>query len=600
MKLVIVLAALLLAPLAPMSFAAGATPPGCAAGPVADAARALVHPGASVERLDVVAGFDSALVLAPLVYPGVPHRLVEARGLWCGVEGLNAAWRLDGRAADPEALASAFAQLAGAPWMRDVDVTSASLAAPGVVALSTHAPLNGIVAEWRVVVGPRGVAGASLLSKELGVRAERFEWEGLVAMPGFAREWRLGASGALEATEPLLREPPTPAVTIYDRMSDGFRIKYDLGGVVGLCPDPGVETGVQPVDVCSLTRRLVRENYEEFLSWGLQKGWSRAMGVVYIDDSTAASCFACVYISQEFQIHIHTAILPYLRASGYAYEDDAAAYSNVLGHEMFHNFQSAYYKPGDAYMAGAYTEGLARFQETLHEYSAASHQPESLVYADDANGCNDEIDSTTSRPFEFPEQSPVQWAGGGATLASGPATSQSYSACGFWMSWYGQHGLAGLQGLLLASRDQKQKEGWDEVKGTIEQATGAPVDGDLAAYARSLLTGDGLAWGPAAGEGDAIDWGVYLQRWQAPTLQPGGAWTLTLEDGGMMAARLRVDGVVSVEGEGVRLYLVRDDGALSTVAEAPSGQAVAVGSDAVWAVAVLPGVGETEAALSFA
>ena len=117
--------------------------------------------------------------------------------------------------------------------------------------------------------------------------------------------------------------------------------------------DSGVDSGVHRVDIVRDTMRAIKLNYEEYLSWGLKKGWESRTdavlpdrGFVYINDALSAYCLACVFIADDFQIHFISEVRDRAQALGYSYPDEIKAFNDVLGHEMFHNFQNAYNNPG--------------------------------------------------------------------------------------------------------------------------------------------------------------------------------------------------------------------------------------------------------------
>ena len=547
--------------------AAPLAPPGCFAGPVDAAARELVHPGAEVAGVDEL----GALVLAPIVFPGVRHRLVEHDGLWCDAQ--RAANLLGSGTAVERA--SVFATTAAAPWFDGVTVLDARETLPGVVELTTHARTNGILATWIVRVDGQGVRDATWTATAIAVEPFEAEIEGLTALPGLARSYARAPTGLVELTEPILPQTPSPTSSVFatDTYSDGFRITFHLA-TTQFFP-----TAAEPLPTDEL-RAVTRENYEEYLSWGLHKGWSSNLGHVYLNDAVAAQCIACVFIAQDFNIHISSAVVPILAVLVPAtYPDDRAAFSTVVGHEMFHNFQNAYSKPSNGvFMGGAYSEGLARFTEALHTYSVVSHQPDSLVYSSTGNGCNAELGAQFGTPL----------------LQDGPATGQSYSACDFWLSFYGQHGLDGLVGVLEASPVHRHKTGWDEIKSVVEDAIDAPVDDTLAHFAAAMSTGAGLTWAPAVGPGPTLDWNEYLLGWPMTNLNPGGSVTTRLTDGGMLGARVTVDGILTSDEPAAALYVVRDDGTFTRVSSGASVDAPAR------VVAIFPGLGEISPRLSYA
>lgn len=559
------LALLLLFPLTAIA-SQGTPPPGCAEGPV-EAAIAQLFPGASLGTVDEL----GAIALLPIVVPGVRARLVEAGGAWCDAQ------RAFNHVAEgsPVEVASAYARVAAAPWFDGVTILDASETLPGLVSLTTHARTNGVVAEWLVLVDGAGIQQATLTATRFAVAPFDAQIEGFTALPGFTRTFTRDADGLLVPSQPLVPDVSVPRVQriAIDRMSDGFEIifRYGPGGL------PNYPT-VDEVGPTGIIRAVTAENYAEFLSWGFTKGWSRSQGDVFVDDEVALSCLACVFIGLDFNIHISSAVTEALSALGYRYDDPRAAMSTVIGHEMYHNFQNRYARPaGGVNMGGAYSEGMARFQETLHDYSEITHQPDSLVYATDANGCNDELGTQT----------------GAATLATGPATRQSYSACDFWLTFYGEHGIAGVREAMLVSATHRPKTGWDEMKSIVEDVTNAPIDDDLARFAGSILTGARLTWGPAAGAGPALDWNAHLDGWVIPTLAPGGSVTQGIADGGMMGARVDVDGVVTVNTTAVKLYVIDTAGTPTPIASGASVDAPA------WVIAIRPGTGAATPTLSY-
>lgn len=544
-----------------------AAPPGCARGSL-DAALSQLFPAATLVREDEL----GALALLPVIEPGIRVRLVPGDGVWCDAQrAFNVV-----ASGTPIEVATAYAKVAAAPWFDGVSVTDARETLPGVVVLTTHARTNGVVADWTVVTDARGIVGASFTAVAFAVAPFDPVIEGYTALPGFSRSFARDEAGLLLSAQPLVPATDVPRVqrVAIDRMSDGFEIVFRYGpGALPFYPT------VDELGPTGVIRAVAAENYEEFLSWGLTKGWSRNQGDIYVDDDIALQCLACVFIGLDFNIHVFSGVTQALAQLGYSYPDERAAMATVIGHEMFHNFQNRYSRPvGGVNMGGSFSEGMARFQETLHAYSGVSHQPDSLVYARDANGCNDELG--------------VQ--GGQPNLASGPATAQSYSACDFWLTFYGQQGIAGIRAALAASPAHRPKAGWDELRAIVQDAAGAPVEDTLARFAASLLTGAGLTWGPAAGVGASHDWNTYLLGWPAGTLAPGGSLTQTLVDGGMMGARVTIDGTLSVNTTAVKLYVIDDAGTPTPIVSGASVDAPA------WVVAIDPAVGSANVKLSYA
>lgn len=590
--------------LVPSLPASGSPPVGCSGGTAAAAARALVHPGAEVTDVGEVAGFRSALVLEPLVYPGVRHRLIQAGSYWCDAGGFNSAWRLAGRPDDALEMASAYVRIAPAAFFDGVTVRSVRAVAPGVVSLETHALTNGITAEWTVTVDAAGVRTATWTTTGLAVRPFTAQWEGVSALPGLRRAYRRAPDGSLAMTQALFSEltaespgPFTEGVT-----ADEFTIRLSFGDTHA-SPTPGMDTGNEIVDRPRIILKMLLDNYQEFYDWGLRKGWIGSpwgqdlledVGYVYFDSAISAYCWACVFIREDFNIHISSAVVQILEALGWEYPDENDALANVLGHEMVHNFQNAYYKPtqNNASTSTSFSEGTARFQESIHAYSGVSHQPRSLIYhtgRDDIPGISLAANSCNG------------WDGSNieASFAGGPFTGKSYNACYFWLSWYPRHGTAGIVDLFEAMHDHATRPGHEEVIGALQQATGGTFADDLAAFAQASITGKGYEWAAPGTEEPVRDWGVHLDRW-SPAMLEGTEWSRTIGNGGVTAREIGTGGYAS-SSDGTLLYVVRDDGATATRTLVDQSDEVAdvveppAEGERVWLVAVYPQLGSTAA-----
>ncbi|HEX9892220.1 MAG TPA: hypothetical protein VGB28_09190 [Actinomycetota bacterium] len=576
--------------------AASAAPAGCTDEGLGKAARTLVHPDAEVVQVDSVAGFPSALVLEPLIYPGVRHRLIQAGGVWCEASALSEAWRLAGRPDDGLALARAFAQLAGTANFDGVTVRSAAQVAPGLYTVRTHALTNGITAAWSIAVDGQGVRQARWTATGFAVRPFVAETEGLTALPGLVRTYRRTATGRVLQQEPVLPqtaaipEPITEAFT-----ADDFLIRISASES-GISPNAGQDTGVFDVDFYRMARDGALTSYNEFHGWGFRKGWSSNLGVIWVDNSTGAQCLACVVRSATFNIHVTQRVLEALEALGFTYPDDRKALATVLGHEMYHNWQNRYGQPDFNSRHSSFSEGTARMQETTHSYSDVSYQTNSLIYSTGreipgvslaANSCNG-------------------WDGANrdTSFAQGPFTGKSYNACYFWLTWYGTHGPAGQLALLQSMKTAQLVGGdWPEQKAGIEGATGQPILGDLAVFARASLSGHGYTWGPGAGTGPAIDWGTYLDRWQPPSLAAGATMpNTTIQHGGMVARKITEGGYPSLASNRTEtaLAVVRstEEGATEEILEPGVCIEPPVAGEDMWLVAIHPITGSASVSMS--
>lgn len=570
--------------------AAADAPTGCSSEAPEAATTTLVAPRARIVERAPVAGFETVLALDPYVQPGIRHRLIAAGGFWCdATTAFNAAWRLGGRRGSAVDMASSFAMLAASPYFDSVTVKAARMRAPGVVALTTHARTNGIDASWVVSVDGAGVREARWEATAFAVAPLDAEPEGITALPGAMRRYVRTSSGALRATEkdPWLVAAPVDGPLASYTASDGFTIDVWYGAAPA--PTIGVATGVNAIDIIDKTTRVAAENYEEFLTWGVRKGWLQESGTIFINDPLSLYCLACVISSSIFQIHMFSEVVTLLsRLNGVRYPDNDKALSLIIGHEMFHNFQSAHaFAEGDSPIGsgveGSVSEGTARFQETIHTYAEISNQKYSLVRATDANGCNG---------FDSPSMD--------ESLLVGPFYEKSYSACYFWMSWYRDHGVSGLVRLLDAERTAKSLSGSIQVTTAIEIATGRPFAEDLLRFAEGALTGFGYSWGPVAG-GPAIDWGANLDRWKPGAAPIGSTAQRTLGRGGLVGFSVSATTRITSDNDSVLLASIRSNGTTSAIAVIASGEVITApaAGEKVWVVAASPNASGTEVGLAF-
>lgn len=565
----------------------------CAQGSAAAAARALY--GAELVSTGRVAGVRTALALQPLVAPGTRRRMVRTADGWCdAATGFNRTG-LTGRAA-----ALAFARLAAAPYFDRVRVLSVA-ERDGAYVLRTHAATNGVVARWAIVADERGIASATWTATDFARQPLTGQVEGLTALPGATETYVRGAGGLLaerRGLDGLLRRArarQAPGIADYVG-PDGMTLSVSLGDS-HVAIDPGADAGEYHADIVRWTLRALKVNYEDYLSWGMTKGWTSRYdallpdrGFVAINDALSAYCLACVLIGEEFNIHLLSEFPTALTLLGYTYTDAVKAFDDVVGHEMFHNFQNRYYKPGQPGELGTprtatgYSEGTARFQETLHaSYSDVNRTPDTLYNTTDTNGCNG-FDTGTSM---------------NAAMASGPV--KSYNSCYFWSAWYGAFGPDAFLKLVTEAipAHAAEADGTKETLLAMTDAAGVPLLAQLEAFAVAALTGRNLSWGPLAG-GDAYDWGQGLERWEPAQLGPGGNASAALANGGMLARELTGAATVSITASpDLDLFVVRDGPAGATVTDLPdSGGPVAApaAGERVWAVVARPSPGQTPSA----
>ena len=537
-------------------------PGACVVGSLGEAVASLLGAGAEV----VDSGADSALVLTPGVHPGVRNRMLGLGDAWCDASAVNAVAAARGLTT-PVAIAELAATTLAAPFFDQVTVLESRLVDADTVELVTHARTNGVVARWVVDVDALGVAAASWTAIEFGAAPFDPQIEGLTALPTATWAYeRVATSGLVEPTttiEALLAAEDDPSPFISTTGPDGFTVHVSVGdaqfypqvvggpGVYGgVAPDPGVDTGETQVDYLRIMGEAAEVNMADFHDFGWEKGWVDDEGTIYVDGALSAYCLACVLVSEYFNVHMSRAAHEAIGVLGYTYPDARTALIDIIGHEIVHNFQNAYGKPSSVGGGrhNSYSEGMARFSETIHSYSAVSHQTGSLVYANDTNGCNG-------------------WQGtnADASFAAGPLTDQSYDACYFWLTVHGLYGIDAFVGMLESSRGLPTGRPWEIYGAAIAAGTGDPAEVVLANFARMALTGRDYVWqAPNDPESPFLDWAEHLDRWvpNRASVDAGDTPAVTLRDGGMAAFPLDGDVLVGALSEqaGHAVALVTDDG----------------------------------------
>jgi hypothetical protein len=539
---------------------------GCTTGTAANAATTLFGAGSEVVRTEQIAGLNTALVAEPRIYPSTRRRMISAGGQWCeAATGFNQAWKLAGRTTgNGSAMAAAFASVAATPYFDGVTVKTSGVDAAGAWVVSTHAKTNGVEARWVISTDADGVRTATWTATAFARAPFEAQWEGLSALPGATETYTRVANGLLAEARGLptpvsaraaAAEEDNPGLAQHT-FEDGYTIVVSIGDThAGV--NPGTNTGLSQADKLRATLLAAIENYDEFRSWGLSKGWlplpglDENTGYIYVNDALSLYCWACVFISDDFQIHILSEVQVILDALGHdGYRDRDQAYKLIIGHEMFHNFQNRYNRPGTLNQGGrgtptSYSEGTARFQETLHTYSDTTFAPDTLVTAQDANGCNG-FDTGGSMD---------------AGMAAGPF-GKTYNTCYLWGPWYVTNGKTAFLNLIREGIPAHSPEpnSFLEVSRAATQATGKPIADQLVEFAASNITGRGRTWTTWFGT-QSVDWGSLLERWTPATVAPGGESSRSLGPGGIMAAEITKDATVTMSGSAdALLYVVRDVG----------------------------------------
>lgn len=587
------------------SVAQPTSPTGCAGGDTARAATALYGAGTQVDSVETVAGLKTALVLEPLILPGTRHRMIAAGGQWCdATTAFNTAWQLAERSTgDGRAVAEAYASLAAAPYFDEVSVTSAR-GGLGTWVVTTHALTNGVDATWTVVTDGDGVASAHWVATGFAQRPFEAQWEGLTALPDATESYSRVASGALEEARGLPTAASAAASALEDSpglssetFKDGFTITVAVGDShVGI--DPGADTGLQQADIIRETMSSARINYRDFLDWGFANKWESLPGLpadtgyIAVNDALSAYCLACVFNSSDFNIHMLSEARLALTALGYdGYSDPKLAWDLIIGHEMFHTFQNGYNNPGvppENLTAGrfahtAYSEGTARFQESLHDYAEVGYAKNTLATAQNANGCNGFEDGLSMDD----------------AMARGPFTI-TYNACFFWGPWYVANGKDALLGLVKKGIPaHSTKDAFAEIAPAIRDVTDRPLARQLAEFASASITGEGRAWKTWSGK-QRLDWDKLFDRWDPKRIGVGDKAEATLGGAGVLAREITRPARVSAIGEpGVRLYTAVDEGRRVSLEPARRNSTVVRPQDGtrVYAIAVRPLDGINEVAL---
>jgi hypothetical protein len=541
------------------------------------------------------------LVLEPRIAPGTRRRMLRTDNGWCdAASGFNKAWK---NASDGAATAAAFASVAAAPYFDGITIQSLSSRAAGVYVVRTHALTNGVGAKWLIVTDDAGVVSATWTATGFAQKPFEASIEGLTALPGGTETYTRLADGLLaekrglptaaSAREEAERAPSVPYIYTGP---DGMKIHLSVSES-RVAADPDIQTGQTQADTLANFADAISVNYKEFHDWGLRKGWESDLdpvlgpnvGWVYVNNSLSLYCQACVFIANDFQIHMISEINAFLTALGFTgYKNEREALFLVVGHEMFHNFQNAYNNPGPlGRSAGrnsstAYSEGTARMQETLHSYSDVTHADKTLVTGGQTNPPALSLDANHCDGYGTSE----------AAFADGPF-AKTYNACLFWIPWFAQNGNAALVKLMSEGIPANSARGNEDegIRAIAAAAPGVPVADQLANFAQSALTGTGRTITSTSG-GVTRDWGKFVTlKWTPATMSAGSEAGRSLRAGGMFARRLDGPARVSLSGDGLALYVVRSGPAGTTTTALPNSGAdvaAAAAGESVWVVAVNP------------
>ena len=564
----------------------------------AAAARALYGEGTELVRVDQIDGMRTALVLEPRIAPGTRRRMVATDAGWCdAAAGFNRAWK---HAADGARTAAAFAAVAAAPYFDGVSVESVTPSAAGTYLVQTHAQTNGVVAAWVVATDGDGVRSATWTATEFARRPLVAEIEGLTALPGGTETYTRLAGGLLAEERGLptaesARRDAAPSVPHVFTGPDGMEIRLSIGDT-HVAADPDTQTGQTQADTLSNFADAISLNYTEFHDWGLRKGWEsdldpalgKQVGWVYINNSLSLYCQACVFIANDFQIHMVSELNLFVTALGFTgYKNERQAIQLIVGHEMFHNFQNAYNNPGAlGRMVGrgastAYSEGTARMQETLHSYSDVTFANKTLVTGGQTNPPGLSLDANHCNGYGTTD----------ALFAAGPF-SKTYNACYFWAPWFHQNGGEALVKLVAEALPAHSPLGNQEegARAIAAAAPDVPLGDQLAYFAHASLTGGNRNLSALSGNTAPRDWGSFWFKWNPAALNPGGSASQTLAPAGVLGRRITQPVTVSLTGDGLALYEIRTDKTPSTRLLPATGALIEAPADgaSVWVVAVNP------------
>lgn len=597
-----VLAVLLTATSAAVAAPTSGGPPAmatsCAGGNAAAAATQIIGEHAVLDHHATISGLDVAVALDGRIAPGFQQPLLSVGGRWCSVEAFNAAAAEQLSGADAATLASAFAAVAAMPYLGEVAVTDV-VTAGRTVRLTTTGGRHGAVSAWTIVVDTAGVRSATFTTTRWTAGdGSAGALEGLTSLPGHSRSFTRTSDGRVEIDATIddllaqsLREREAavaraaaaaglaPGDDLAHTFEDGLTIKVSYG-LAPYTPDAGMDTGVKQADRLRRILAGAVVSYEDFQRWGVRDPFgntSRTLlgqrttvpdeaGYINVDSPLAPVCLACAVLTDAVEVHV-ALLFPEIAPMvvDIEYPDSEQFLNGVIGHELVHSLQGGYSDAAGAVFGSAFIEGVARATESLHDDASHTHQPRSIAYIDNANGC------------EGFENGRGGWIN---AQAGGPFNGHTYDACYFWWTYFAQHGPEGLTALLEAMPQAlASSEGSAAARNLRLLDVASPDrDGtlDLVRWAAAAATGsdaDGFTI-PAGQTGDRLDWFALLSA--APrSAALASSQEVTLANGGVLAFHAQAAGTIAALPADAEAYLVDVVDRRFSISRAGVGSAVA-------------------------
>lgn len=564
-----------------------------------DAAVAMVtdQPTVAPTRL-TTGGVDIAVVVDPLVAPGIPNALLATDLGLCSVDAFNL---VAGPLGGAVSLASGFASVAGMPWLGEVEVRDVAVDGD-VVTLTTHGGRHAVTSDWTITVDARGIRDASFVTTDFatGLGAiDLHDWEGITSLPGHGRTWTRGADGLLSLERTIAddlaasiaeREAAAAHAAEVAGLAPGDLLEGDLDGQVvrytlGFAA-PTVETvptGVDYADRLNYVDRGMDVIFDQYESWGATDVWDGSartffgfetvpdeIGYVNFDSPIAAFCLACAFVGDFIEIHQLLAFGEVIEspAFGSAYPDDNSLALEVVGHEFTHAVQGGY-GDGNVGLTNAFYEATAVASQALFHEAENSNQVGSLEYGDNGNACNG---------FENGRGTWID------AQAAGPfLDGHTYDACYFWWTFVAEHGGEGLVALMEALPAVGALDGEQIDRHLLQLDLASPIGDrtvELSRWAAAYTAGTSAnGYTIVDGSGDALEWfGPLGDAERSRTLSSGDTLDVSLFNGGTAGFSIAEAGTLSRLPSAAKAYVWRiEDRQLVLVGPASRGMAVQPG-----------------------
>ena len=543
-------------------------------------ATTLVTDRAAPLRPASAAGRAIAVVVDPLVPPGIPTALLDTPAGLCTTEAFNltVADLLD----DPAAVASLFASTAAMPWLGEVEVRDVAVDGD-TVKLSTFGGRHNVTSDWQVTVDALGVRSATFTTVAFGtdlVAGDTHALEGITSRPGHTRTWTRDAAGLLQVDMTVADQLAAATADrgaaaanaaaaaglapgdLLEGELDGQVVRFTLGFAAPLVETPMVGAGEDDLvaDRLVYVKNGMDLVYDQFESWGTPDVWDGdartflgvgtvpdEVGYVNYNSPLAVVCLACAVLGDFIEIHMDLFFAETTEEAliGVDYPNNNSYTLEVVGHEFTHAVQGGY-GDGALGLTNAFYEATATASQALFHEAENSAQRGSIEYLDSANGC------------EGFENDRGGWI---AAQADGPfLADHTYDACYFWWTYLAQRGGPGLVDVMEALPGLRGQGDSDLDRHLLQLDLAAPTgDGtaDLAYWAAAYTAGaDADGYEIEDGSGDVHDWFALLTPAErSRDLGAGTALPVTLARGGTAGFTITAAGTVASLPSGTAAHL---------------------------------------------